>query len=222
MLAIQGVHVQEQFVREHPQHWGVGKLRSEAIEGWIGLCKQYQRKHGNYNKGWVKRLHKFIDLYTVGAVMENLIDFSAIERKHYLYQKLIYEDHVTDTQQTQLENQLPNTVKNILQLIDSIEFNKQIPNELQQLLIPNPKSIQRMQILMQNVNAEQSFYFEYSDDDLESGGSDNENANAFMVFSENDNSESDTESETEIANILLRKRKSKAQHFQDIHSQRTN
>ena len=200
MLAIQGVHVQEQFVREHPQHWGIGKLRSEAIEGWIGLCKQYQRKHGNYNLGWLKRLYKFIDLYTLGAVLENLIDFSAIEHKHYLYQKLIYEKNITDKEQSQLEAKLPVQVKNILYLVDKIKFREEIPDELQELLTPDAVALERMTVLMQNVNTEQlqTFYLEHTDDEDE-------------ISDESDQSN---------INVHVPKRKTRQQHFEEIHSQR--
>lgn len=206
MLAIQGIHVQEQFVREHPLHWGIGKLRSEAIEGWIGLCKQYQRHHGNYNIGWLLRLHKFLDLYTIGAVEQELIDFAAIERNHYLHQKLIYEDGITDSLQFEIERQMPDRCKYILSVIDTVKFKGQIPNELQQLIIPTVFASERMKRVMDNVVQNQKVYFI----------SDTEGEQTDSGSSGDDYSYSSSDSKLN----KRKKRKTKQQHFQDLHSQR--
>ena len=53
------------------------------MEGWIGLLKQYQRKHGNMRDGWLIRAIEYLDLYCIGAVYQNQIDFAAIETNHY-------------------------------------------------------------------------------------------------------------------------------------------
>ena len=165
MLSVQGVYAQEQFVRKHPKHWGIGKLRSEAIEGWIGLCKLYQKKHGNYGVGWLRRLAHFLDLYCIGAVQENLIDFAKIERKHILYQKLIYDKHNTDAVQLALESALPPRCLHFLDLIDSISFRGNIPHEIQQILIPNFDVSQRMQHIRTIVANDTIIYADSSDDD---------------------------------------------------------
>ena len=103
------------------------------------MCKQYQRRHGNLNKFWLLRLHQHLDLYCVACVKEEMIDFSIIERRHYLYQTLIYEREVTELQQIELENNLSDPVYRILKLIDQIKFKGNIPNELYDILTSNQR-----------------------------------------------------------------------------------
>ena len=165
MLAIQGVHAQEQFVRLHPKHWGIGKLRSEAIEGWVGLCKLFQKKHGNYAIAWLRRLRNFLDLYCIGAVRENLIDFSQIERKHLLYQNLIYDKYKTDAIQLSLELSLPPRCLYFFNLIDSIQFRGNIPAEIQRIIIPNFDILQRMQHIRSSKKNDTVIYADSSEDD---------------------------------------------------------
>ena len=52
-MALQGIWAQEQFVREHPQHWCLDKFHQESMEGWIDLLKQYQRKRGNMDTPYI-------------------------------------------------------------------------------------------------------------------------------------------------------------------------
>ena len=168
MLSVQGVYAQEQFVRKHPKHWGIGKLRSEAIEGWVGLCKLFQKKHGNYGIAWLRRLRNFLDLYCIGAVQENLIDFAQIERKHLLYQKLIYDKHTTDAIQLALESALPPRCIYFLNLIDSIQFKGNIPAEIQTIIIPDFYTSQRMQHIRTINTNDTIVYADSSDSDSDS------------------------------------------------------
>ena len=170
MLSVQGVYAQEQFVRKHPKHWGIGKLRSEAIESIVGLCKLLQKKHGNYGVGWLRRLAKLLDLYCIGAVQENLIDFSQIERKHLLYQKLIYDKNNTDAIQIALEAALPPRCIYFLNLIDSIKFRGEIPAEIQTIIIPTFDVSLRMKHIRAKNTYDNIIYAELSDSD--SGDSD--------------------------------------------------
>ena len=126
LLALQGVWAQEQFVREHPLHWGLGKLRQESMEGWIGLLKQYLRKHSNMRPGWMLRGLEYLDLYCVGAVYQNQVDFSAIEANHYFRQTLMYQDGITEAVQMETEAQLPQTCITILDELDTIQFGDEI------------------------------------------------------------------------------------------------
>ena len=133
-LALEGTHAQARFVRKHPRHWGLGKLRQESMEGWIGLVKMYLRKSGNHKRGWLLRVAHYLDLYCVGAIICNMVDFYKIETKHYLYQKLIYDGLDTDLYQLYLEETLDDKCKRILNLIKSIKFGDEISKELSLIL----------------------------------------------------------------------------------------
>ena len=129
-MALQGVWAQEQFVREHPEHWGLGKLRQESMEGWIGLLKQYHRKHANMREGWVLRDIQYLDLYCIGAVFQNQVDFTAIECNHHFRKKLMYEPGITDTAEQVAESQLSTNAINILEEIESIKMGQIIPESI--------------------------------------------------------------------------------------------
>ena len=133
-MVLEGIHSEAAFIAKHPSHWGIGKLRQEAMEGWIGLAKYYLRKCGNHREGWLLKMCDFLDLYCVGAVYCNLVDFTRIKYKHYMFMKLVYNGYETERIQIALEGQLPRHCGRILKLIDSIEFKGTIPSELQNIL----------------------------------------------------------------------------------------
>ena len=117
-------------MREHPQHWGLGKLRQESMEGWIGLLKQYQRSHGNMRERWLLRGMQYLDLYCIGAIHQNQVDFAAIECNHYFRKQLMYEPGVTPLMEIETESQLPELAVTILDDIDKIKFFQEIPDSI--------------------------------------------------------------------------------------------
>ena len=134
-MALQGIWAQEQFVREHPDHWGLGKLKQECMEGIIGLLKQFQRKHGNMNLGWSLRLFEYIDLYTMGAVMQNQIDFSLIESNHHYRKGLMWQEGVTEGLLSAKEANLPESCVEIINDIDEMKINEDMYADLKDKLV---------------------------------------------------------------------------------------
>lgn len=118
------------------------------MEGWIGLLKQYQRKHGNMRPGWLLRAIEYLDLYCIGAVYQNQIDFCAIESNHYFRHKLMYEPGITHSIEMIDESKLPEKAINILENIDQIKFGDKIPdtidNNINGLLKQHQQRIQLM------------------------------------------------------------------------------
>lgn len=134
MVAIQGVFCFEQHARENEQHITLAKYKSELIENQVGNGQGYLTDHGDYKHGWNKQLGVYFDLYCIGALIENLVDLRRIENYHYAKQTLIYDDLNTEIIQLSLERSLPARSKQILNLIDSIKFGDDIPEELYRLL----------------------------------------------------------------------------------------
>ena len=124
------------------------------MEGWIGLAKLYLRRSGNYSDDWLLRVVDYLDLYCLGLIICDMIDFTNIESKHFLSRKLLYNGEETDLYQIYLENQLHQRCIEILQLIDSIEFGARIPHELQQILCYlRPSQIIRLENVANAVNS---------------------------------------------------------------------
>lgn len=104
------------------------------MEGWIGLAKLYLRRSGNYGDDWLLKVVDFLDLYCVGLIICDMVDFTNIETKHLISRKLLYNGAETDLYQLYLERNLHQRCIEILRLIDSIQFKGRIPPELQQIL----------------------------------------------------------------------------------------
>ena len=100
------------------------------MEGWIGLLKQYQRKHGNMRDGWMIRCIEYLDLYCIGAVYQNQIDFAAIEANHHFRKTLVYENGITKTLEMNIESQLPELCIDILEDLDTMEFGDALPESI--------------------------------------------------------------------------------------------
>ena len=54
---------------------------SQLIEQFIALMKFYQRRKGKMSKHWLLRLWNFLDLYCVGSILYNQVDFTAKEKQ---------------------------------------------------------------------------------------------------------------------------------------------
>ena len=103
----------------------------EGMENWIGLLKQLTTAHIKPNGDWLVRLAHYMDLYVLGGLRENVVDFKFAKQKYKNEFKLIWEDGVTDQMFLDLEKLFPQGFKNILKLIDQIEFgNLNIPEQL--------------------------------------------------------------------------------------------
>ena len=138
MLGIQGIYAQEQYVRHHPEHKGYGEVSSEGIEGCVGTVKHYFVHHSNYAPWWLLLGFNYLDLYCVGSVIEDLIDFSRLEREHYQNKLYVYDPIKTPGILKKVERKLPRLSSKILKLIRKIEFRKPktISKKLRKRLIP--------------------------------------------------------------------------------------
>lgn len=134
MVAIQGIYCYEFHVQNNSRNYTMAKYRSEYIEHQVGDAQDWLKNHGNYTQNWTEQLGMYFDLRSVGAIMQDLVDYTRIHNYHMVNQKLIYDPDKTDVIQTLLENSLPPRSKQILNIIDSITFGEPIPDELHRLL----------------------------------------------------------------------------------------
>ena len=143
------------------------------------MFKQQRTHHGNMNLNMIGRMHDYADLYTMGTVAHDMIDFARIEHNHYLFQRLIYQEGITDAIQHDLESKLPLRCRQILQLIDSIVFRGNIPEQLHELITPTIRQSERLQYLKlhkkNNINV-----YEWDSDDSSIDYNNNNNNNQIL------------------------------------------
>lgn len=112
----------------------LGTLRQDATEGAIHGINDYHVQCGNAGNQWVLRLFEHAELITLARIEENSIDFCEVERQHELLNDYIYNFEETDFEIELIESCLPDVSKKILNIIDQIEFNGEIPSSLYSLL----------------------------------------------------------------------------------------
>ena len=96
----------------------------QGMENWIGLLKQITTARIKPNQNWLERLARYLDLYVIGGLRENIIDFKFAKEQFTSEMNLIWHDGVTQQTLLDLETQLPKKFKQILGLIDQIKFGK--------------------------------------------------------------------------------------------------
>ena len=94
----------------------------ERMENWVGLLKQLATAKIKGTGGWLLRLKNFIDLYVLGGLRENIVDFRVTKRKSVCQQHLIWQDGVTEQLLFEEERHLPARCREYLKQIDKIKF----------------------------------------------------------------------------------------------------
>ena len=106
----------------------------EGMENWVGLLKQLMTQKIKPNGDWLVRIAIYLDLYVIGGIRKNVIDFRVPKHRYKKESSLIWEDGVTNEILFELERKMPNRLKGFLRLIDTIKFGdfSSIPRELTQ------------------------------------------------------------------------------------------
>ena len=122
-LVLVGVYCVDWFVHESPNGESLAILRQEGMEGWVGLFKQLCEKRLKPNGKWMKRSADNLDLYVIGGVRENVVDFGKIRQRNITNNTLIWIDGHTDAEINETAALLPESMKVYLLAIDEIKFN---------------------------------------------------------------------------------------------------
>ena len=92
------------------------------MEGWIGLIKRQFEKHGNALSGWALRMAQFTDLYILGGLMKDIVDFRVQQQKHVYSTLLIYDEQKTESIDDAILHHLPAKMRHFIELIERIQF----------------------------------------------------------------------------------------------------
>lgn len=121
-LVLVGIYSFEWYVMNDENGNSLALHMQEGMENWVGLLKQLTTAKIKGSAGWLLRLKNFIDLYVLGGLRENIVDFRVTKRKSICEQHLIWQEGVTDQLLFEEERQLPARCRDYLVKIDKIEF----------------------------------------------------------------------------------------------------
>ena len=121
-MALVGVWSVDWYVHENENGDSLSMHMQEGMENWVGLLKQLMTDKIKPNADWLVRIAIYLDLYVIGGIRENVIDFRIPKQRYKKESSLIWEDGVTNEILFELERQMPNQFKTILAAIDEIEF----------------------------------------------------------------------------------------------------
>ena len=96
----------------------------QGMENWVGLLKQITTARIKPNHNWLERLARYLDLYVIGGLRENIVDFKFAKEQFTSEMNLIWNDGVTPKTLSSLEEQMPPHFRTILNMIDKIEFGR--------------------------------------------------------------------------------------------------
>ena len=121
-LAMVGIWMVDLYVYDSDDGENLSVHMQEGMENWIGLLKQLATKHIKPTAGWLIRLARYIDLYVLGGLAKNIIDFRMTKLESMNNKNLIWDDNTTPAILNEIENELPSKCQECLALIDEIEF----------------------------------------------------------------------------------------------------
>ena len=147
-----GIYSFEWYVMNDENGNSLALHMQEGMENWVGLLKQLMIAKIKGSGGWLLRLKNFIDLYVLGGLRENIVDFRVTKRKSQCEQHLIWQDGVTDQVLFEEERLLPARCRDYLRKIDAIKFGDR--NSIDQSLfisnMAHTRDEQRNMHIMQN------------------------------------------------------------------------
>lgn len=144
----------------------IGALKQDATETIIHHLNDYHVQKGSATSNWVKRDFNYLDLYMVGSIMQDEIDYCRIEHKHKQLNHFVYKFDETDEEMTMIENHLPNVSKRILNLIDRITFNGVIPQQLYSYISGRRGYQQQLENQIANNLVINEPYIEYTEEEF--------------------------------------------------------
>ena len=129
MLALQGIHIQEHQILNHPQKYGIGLYSNQFIEAIIDVMQTFQKNFGQGTSGWLNRLFDYLDLYCVGRLLENEVDLTTKESNHFARHDAIWNSDVNKLYQHCIDS-LPLVLNAKYQQICLIQFADDIDDDL--------------------------------------------------------------------------------------------
>ena len=104
------------------------------MESYVQMIKRELRVRGNSLAGWARRVFNFSDLYCVGAMAYDEINFYNILKKSQSSMNLIYDEYGTKLIEEKMEYEMPDLFWDLLQLVEPIEPGGPIPPRIVRIM----------------------------------------------------------------------------------------
>ena len=139
-----GIYCQKWYVYENENNYGLVQQCQQLMESYVQMLKRELRVKGNGLPGWASRLFNFADLYCVGAMAYDEINFYNIYKKAQTALNLIYDEYATRLIEEKMEYEMPDKFWHLLQLVEPIEPGDDIPNEIVNIMNGQSRAEERL------------------------------------------------------------------------------
>ena len=133
-IAFVGIYCQKWYVHESEDSYGVVQHCQQLMESYVQMIKRELRVKGNSGPGWLRRLWNFADLYCVGTMAHDEVDFYKSLQRTRRSAKLIYDEENTPLLEEQLEYEMPDKFWELLLIVDNIEVGQRIPAVIRNIM----------------------------------------------------------------------------------------
>ena len=132
------VRLQQEFVKNDVDGYGLWLFSSQFVEHAVQLLKQTCSRHCNSRAGWLMYIAKLNDIHSLGPLHLNLIDLgSIVHKKKQLERLLNITDESQDFDNLCLEQTSDNFQQNII-IVETIQFGGAIPNHVRTIMENGP------------------------------------------------------------------------------------
>lgn len=112
----------------------VFEVSTEGLELMFGIGKSFTSNKGTGKEDSLIKLGEFWDLYNMGSVTADMIDFGAITRKNEREQLLIFDPINTPIQEQSFERRMPKLMRLLIRQLEDLDFGDTIPPMLLDIL----------------------------------------------------------------------------------------
>ena len=129
-----GIYFQKWTVHESPKMEGLLQFCQQLCESFVQMMKRELRVRGNSSPGFLKRMWKFSDLYTVCAMGHDEVNFWHVLQRTLKSHKLLWNEEQTPMIYDILENQMPDKWFELWLHVKDINCGDPIPAEIVNVL----------------------------------------------------------------------------------------
>ena len=143
-LLFEGIYKQEKFVTEHEDGCGLICLSSEQIENMIAMIKKFSICKNTGKNDCFCLMCKFADLYCVGSVMKDQIDFTRVLKQLSNIKLLIYDPIETPRIFQECEEKMPTLMLKMIKELRKMKLGDPLPAIIQRIYNHGDISVHEM------------------------------------------------------------------------------
>ena len=133
-LLLEGVHKQRLIVNKRHDGGGLILFSTERVEHFFAALKSFCSNKGTGKDDSIKKIATFSDLYCLGTVMANQIDFGKILNEMEKEKLLLYDPVNTPVLFVKLEAQMEPMMKEMVRLLDEMNVGDPLPAMIRRIL----------------------------------------------------------------------------------------